>query len=47
MTPKKGDSEGGWVWYVEQIKAAHPEAVLDYQALMKHYITGTKWEDAL
>lgn len=38
---------GGWCWYVGNIKEAFPEAVLDYAALLKKYITGVKWEEAL
>ena len=38
---------GSWTWYVIQIKEARPGVELDYQALMKKYISGVKWEDAL
>lgn len=44
---KTTHTEGGWIWWLEQIKAARPGVELDYEALLKLYITGTKWEDAL
>ncbi len=35
---------GGWVWWVEQYKLAHPEALPltedDYKILMQRYIKG-------
>lgn len=39
--------EGGWTWYIGKIVEAHPGKVLDYSALMKKYITGVKWEEAM
>lgn len=42
---KTTQTVGGWDWWIQQIKAAHPEKELDYQALMKQYIKGVKWED--
>lgn len=39
---------GGWMWYVASLRQALPEGtVLDYKHLMKQYINGVKWEDAL
>lgn len=44
---KTANKEANWTWWCEQIKAARPGVELDYKTLMKLYITGAKWEDAL
>jgi len=37
-----GDTIGGWMWYVAQVKAANPTAIIDYKVLMQQYIKGVK-----
>jgi hypothetical protein len=34
--------EGGWTWWCEQYKIAHPEETLDYKSMMNKYIKGEK-----
>jgi hypothetical protein len=38
------DTIGGWSWWCEQYKLAHPEETLDYKTLMQKYIKGEKPE---
>lgn len=45
MTKKAVVTEGGWIWWLDRIKEAHPERKLDYKALLQKYIAGAKWED--
>ena len=36
---------GGWMWWVEQYKIAHPDKLLtaaDYKVMMQKYIKGEK-----
>ena len=35
---------GGWSWWCEQYKLAHPQETLDYKQLMQKYIKGDKPE---
>lgn len=37
-----GNTDGGWTWWCEQYKLAHPGEVLDYKAMMQKYIKGEK-----
>lgn len=34
------NTEGGWGWWIETYKNAHPEEALDYKVLMQKYIKG-------
>lgn len=34
------NTEGGWMWWVEQWKAKHPDETPDYKELMQRYIKG-------
>lgn len=41
----KGDTVGGWSWWIASLRSANPTMIMDYRELMKLYITGVKWED--
>lgn len=34
------DTIGGWMWWVAQWKAKHPDQTPDYKAMMQQYIKG-------
>ncbi|UAV90046.1 hypothetical protein REC_4 [Pseudomonas phage REC] len=39
-------TEGGWTWWCEQWKLAHPEETPDYKTLIQKYIKGENPNEA-
>lgn len=41
---KTVQTEGGWMWYVNQVKTNSGLPIADYKELMKNYMASKRWE---